>query len=1629
MSTPLSPADLEATQRDLLKGAVDYDQLPASTLTQLQDYWDTHPNAQQDQNTDPAALAKLKQDRASVASQGDILSSPIFKPVEWLGSKLYSLYSNTVSPATSMVALTARRLIWGKSEDDPTGFTDTYKDLWNEGHAISPGQAIWMMGFSDKELKARGIAPNQLTQNLNPKDYAWSGLFGPNPTKTTTAGEKAKDEYFNNGAAQFVTGALDFGVSWYADPLVLGGKVAGAAKVAGITKPVSKLATKSGGDFDKLAASSSFSNMTKQVMDIKAKNPDTAALVLRDQFKTVKESANGDQLARLLAEAKDESQVTRVLRVSIGDYKGYLGLEADNMRLAYQVKTATQRVQALNTSYNALPAARQSSLFGQKLKAYIGAQEDMVSKLDSENGILTETMKAFGSVDNLNYNRITTPIGMKIRAGVQDAAVKQVKGQGIIKAVPALIYNAAVGFPIHLIRSYNDIKPSAYLELHAEDSYKELGAALDESRSLTKAEKDKYVSDYIKSTPNERGQLMVNIERGVGQKILDKVNADRARKGKSALDQDMAHQLYDDFVQRRSAAQGSARTKRSYSASRLTNDNTGLSYNVAEIDAGGGRTIATPLYETQLANSHVVMDFNNFEKILQEQGDSFQTLKNSLGNKWHTGVEIADTLGTYWKFAQLFRLGYAPRALADDFMGQVARYGALSMASRAGKGAVNVTNKILQGTWAGASKGAITEQLKIQHAMNSVHLEDLGRVEQQLKIEIAGKQGTHNVSSLQQDLADVQTELQATKDDMLKVSNTIKGASEVDKSTKVGRQVFNSPLGGVQGNLFRDLLSGERNFGNMMGRAADWHLKRARAGDWENIQATVHGVDRHRSAWARKINDQIAQSAVGRQMLAGKSEDELVNWMRTTPEGRAYRADIGDKNMPIRERAKRVLADFNDTLNPNIVGMDSIKADILAGKFDMKKLEEIVPVGARPIVNGESFKYASGTSALNRTMDNMVTGFYNVANQIPANKLLRNPLFAQQYKAHLSEQMKTLKSQGITHVDENLRRTMEETARRKSLRDVKNFTFTMDHETKMAYHLRHFGAFFGAQQESWNRWAKIIAEKPQTLPHVAQVYNAPARVGMVTDVDGNPVDGAGYSTDPITGEKKLTDFSQRKILFQVPDYLGGKALNKALGLDENAKFSIPVSSVELVLNHGDGPLPVGTGPMVQIGVNHFAQDDPKVADWAQQMGVLPFGPTNNILDFINPTTGKRLGDSSDDLGQVKQRSLLYMMQVETYKYENGLRDTQPTWTELKDRADKWTMFRAVAAFGLPVSLNAQDPYQYFRDEYSRMQNVDPTRADEAFYEKYGDSLYSFTTSMSKNATGLRPTQEGVQASKYYQDLINKVGPEYASVVVGDEGNGTYSQGAYFYQKTHATDIAASSTDRTSLGARDAFATNRTNLGWKQYQSAMTQINSQLFDRGLSSFDAKGAEDLKGLRASVISALSQSKLPTGEDNPYYNRQWAEDFNTLNDDKYNERAVDMQKIVDDPEIWSKAYDATSDTVGQRSDIYSLKSYLFYRNQMQVALQQRKLAGGSGDINAAVNNDLRSNFSDYTTMLMEQDTKFETLHSRWFATDMGYNSNEVALQTTQTPESTIMTGLSAVQSQVAANSSALQGDLYGG
>lgn len=1621
MAGNASQHDLETISNGVLDGLRTADQLPENVRNQLYDYWGSKGIDMSNPNSDvtQAQLDALKQQRES--QSGGIFNSPIFKPIEWIGSKLYQVYSSTVSPIVSAGLMAAHSVVYGrpdsmKDESD----LNVFQDYWNYAHHVSPGQSVWMMGLSNKEMEDRGIDWKTITQDSNLQN---KGLYHDTPTAQDPFGIKTRSqEYFGQGASKWATGTADFAVSWFADPLVLGGKAAGALKAAKVTREVAPEIAKgtaigkgvglSNEEANQLAwnnfsQKSPFQSLTDTIWNIKSSNPDTASAVLARDLPTLRKSANGAAVARLLGQATDQTQVANILRVSMGDTAAKTTLEFQNSKLAYQVDELNQRVASAGTYYDSLPPAVQASPRGVRIKAAIDAQSAWISKLNNDSRIIDDTIDTYRTIGSLNYNKITTPIGLRTKGAYNaNSGFRPLQGEGKIIAAANNIYSLGLGGVVRLAHTYNDIRPTHYIDTNADDAWRQVDASLREAPGLSQQAREMYVTRFLNADVNDKALALQEIERDVARRSVDRYNEAKNLTGTSdALTYDVADSLYHELAQRRSAGQA-AMKQQTFGGATIENPNLpGTQIRVSEIEGDGGKVVLTPVLASQLANSHVMMDFDLFDKAIKTHGSSWQKAFNTVGTGWEHAVNIADAVGSIWKFAQLFRLGYGPRALSDDALGQVARFGMFSMINRTIQG-----GKMTAADWANQtflrSRYANAEASR---AVTAQQIEDHISLQKSLEEEMRQATAAGDTAKVAQLNTDLETsknwleDARSTNSDMDKI---VKGGAAMQR-VQVGRQIFDPAFGGKEGSLFRDLASGDRNFRNLMGSSSDFFLDRMRRMDWENISPATHGADEHMNNWLRVINRQVANDDLAVQHLAGKTDRQLMAWLNTTPEGRAYQRIAPLKNLPQAEMIKRVTAQVDEWLNPAMPGMDAARQAARTGTVTKEMLNE-VPEAARPMVNAQALNYARGNHAAAQLMDSAMTGWYKLMAEVPARKLLRNPLFAQRYKVHLKDSMRMLGEDAT--LTESHRMQLESAARKMALDDVKKNTFSMDHETKMSYMMRNFGAFFGAQQESWNRWARIISDKPDILPRISQVYGAPARAGITVDQNGMPIDAEGYSRDPATGEKVFHPYGDRKLMIQIPDFLGGKALKKAFGLDANAAFTIPMSSLNIVATEGDGPMPVGAGPLVQLALNDIpftgldANGDPKIADFYQSIGLMPYGPAQSNWDILKPSWLKK-ADATDEMNSTYQQSLFYMMQAETYKYDMHLRKTQPTWDELKKRADTWTKMKALFNWVLPFTFSSQDPYQFFRDQYKQMQNTDYKNADQNFYDKYGDSAFIFSQSLTKNNSGLKPTEQAVHASKYYQDLIQKTGQEWAGLIIGAEGEGQYSNGAFYYEKTHSADGMSGVTMRSGLSAKDAMDQAQLAKGWQQYNSYMNGLYAQLFQRGLKSFDDAGAEDLKQNKESLVEALSNPEI-LGDGgqmvkNPTYNQQWSKAYNSFDLNYYDRTAATLKQIVSDPEIWSKAVNPDG-SVGMRSDIYTLKSYLAYRDDVKKALIMRNSAGGSADINAQSNQDLKQQWNSLVIKFIESDTKFGELFNRYLSRDMGFDKSTVfqEAQTGQLP-----------------------------
>src|SRR5690606_27303116 len=148
-------------------------------------------------------------------------------------------------------------------------------------------------------------------------------------------------------------------------------------------------------------------------------------------------------------------------------------------------------------------------------------------------------------------------------------------------------------------------------------------------------------------------------------------------------------------------------------------------------------------------------------------------------------------------------------------------------------------------------------------------------------------------------------------------------------------------------------------------------------------------------------------------------------------------------------------------------------------------------------------------------------GFYDLAVNTPANRMSRHPLFNQLYEGHLKQIVAQRTKQGAAPRTVEEVEKVTETSRRLALRDMKNLVFDITHRSDAAMAMRFISPFFAATAESFQRWGRIIADKPEVVGYAAKFYNAPAYLGHMQTWDGHQIYADGTYIDPLTGERKL----------------------------------------------------------------------------------------------------------------------------------------------------------------------------------------------------------------------------------------------------------------------------------------------------------------------------------------------------------------------------------------------------------------------------------------------------------------------------------------------------------------------------
>lgn len=784
---------------------------------------------------------------------------------------------------------------------------------------------------------------------------------------------------------------------------------------------------------------------------------------------------------------------------------------------------------------------------------------------------------------------------------------------------------------------------------------------------------------------------------------------------------------------------------------------------------------------------------------------------------------------------------------------------------------------------------------------------------------------------------------------------------------------FNDFAGGEHGPIRVKLTGSGADF-QTLARTQDQYVNgiRMRAGDVKtlspvpdsamSVRAAKASDLAYRQGWEAAVNRQIAANPLGMQILRGKTDPEILAWIKDTSEGQTAQRMVGLAGRDPAEWVSRVRQQVNSYL-PTKGLQDSLVAAKDAGQ-DLRAAtlyDQVKDPATRPMIHGESLDAELGQSYMSAQSKKFVDWAYHAIGTMPVDILTRQPYAAAIYRRSLDRQMSFL-PQGEEHmVTPELMTNIERRATQETVKQVQDTMWNLSNETHLAYSMRFIAPFFTAWSEALRSWGNLFLEDPSRLSKLLQVSTAPQRIGF------NP-NGQNYLT-------RTDEHGNTTLDLWLP-----KTLQNLIGVKT---IGVPTKYVQnLIYSPEFGYLP-GMGLPVTVPLAAMVRDKPDL--YSSVKALMPYGAGRGILDNILPSDIKKLtqAQQQDEDSTFTNAKVRIFRDLETDRSlgKNQMSD-QGLQDEATRRAKAFGWLQVVSSVLSPFSQTYNSPYQFYWDEAAAMRQDYTTHYgsglnakdangqtwDQAFLAKYGDAYFAMTQSASKsNVGGIAPTDAGFQAQQKYSTDI-AANPGLGALIAGDTTGG-FSSEVLHYQEDNRISPSDSTPQRTVLDVKSALTQDETAQGWDKFRQMNAAINMELNSRGLRSISDKAAGDLLRLKQAAVAKLAN-------DYP----AWQQDYDTFTRNKID---ANVAFLAGDPAKGTKGF-LDKPGVIDRPGYATLAQYLAARQTMVNQLQARKMAGGSGTLDAIANADLKRVWDAVATTLQEKDTKFEDIYSRYFAND---------------------------------------------
>ena len=887
---------------------------------------------------------------------------------------------------------------------------------------------------------------------------------------------------------------------------------------------------------------------------------------------------------------------------------------------------------------------------------------------------------------------------------------------------------------------------------------------------------------------------------------------------------------------------------------------------------------------SQLDAGYPLLDISYIRKFHKYDPISFNELgvlgkvNRAAGVAVNRSVEATNfIIDNFWKPSILLRGGFAPRNISESY-GRLAALGVLTqMASQIGPEAMHAwaknrlagVNSLFVNAKHGVGFATDAEKIAANARVANPEYSATGSlkvVEKNGQLRLVPEQGRGTPVSTVGDMYN--PEYAADVRSVISAERTTQRALRPDEKVNSAKITWNDPIdppvidqAGIEAGKISE--------------------RRAKAQLEENLKYYF-------DSYARDVQ-QLVSDPIARRLISGEDRNQLLSWFTSTNRdavnlrkkyGLGYHIEPGQQATV--EQAVDKFLEIERQVQKHITGtpgskwsglpqeiIDQLRSKNFSGEEFRNIIQDPELIGT---IHGvrveEAVSNNTAIAALQKTRKVTVDYMFKKIGSDLEDSLVRLPFGAISFRNRYQEILNALHKQGVdvSKLTEAEVADLSRTARLGAVQDVKKWIYTIDRYSNGADALRVISPFIAASNNTVRTWAAIIGRKPQTLVYAYDLFQMPAKTGIIVNLDSGDVSGNNPNVLPAFPNAKYG------VVLPVP-----KFFKKIIGIDDRFVLAPPITSFNLVLQ-GNVPLLPSSGPTIALPFAWFANREPSNFI-VQELGKYIF-PSNSDRGFIPkkaqipqnpfkavlPSWIRQWFNSNDESGTTRANatSLMLVNQIEQ-KINSGQSPylTPQDIVEVDKKVDKLFIVKILGSISLPFSTNIIDPRQQFLvnkyREYEKQGTIvsldkDPqsptfgqqTQLDATtrFINDFSPWLRSkntaaaYTFSVTQNNAGINPTLFAQKKlDSYPKDFILEIArsnPKLIGLLVNDpSGKQDFNSAVYNWQIKNKIPGTIESY-RGNRSATDAIDQTQVEEGYRQYIQQRQKVQALLNENGLTS---------------------------------------------------------------------------------------------------------------------------------------------------------------------------------------------------